>query len=79
MSQFLFLQEQKLFCFSGFIVPSFIMVDFDREIFVLSGFQVGPTFPTIPTFPYSLLCSYFSLLFIENALQSLLFTLMYLL
>ena len=35
-----------------------------------TGFQVGPTFPIFPTF---LICSYFSLLFHENALLSLLF------
>ena len=38
--------------------------------FHYSGFQVGPTFPIFPTF---LICSYFSLLFHENALLSLLF------
>ena len=38
---------------------------------VYVGFQAGPTFPTIPTF---FLCSYFSLLFSENALLSLLFS-----
>ena len=36
---------------------------------------MGPTFPTIPTFLYFFfLCSYFSLLFSENALLSLLFS-----
>ena len=41
----------------------------------LPGFQAGPTFPTIPTFPcFFFLCSYFSLLFSENALLSLLFS-----
>ena len=35
---------------------------------VRAGFQVGPTFP------YFFLCSYFSLLFSENALLSLLFS-----
>ena len=39
-----------------------------------AGFQAGPTFPAIPTFPYFFLCSYFSLLFSENALLSLLFS-----
>ena len=39
-----------------------------------NNFQVGPTFPIFPTFPYFfLICSYFSLLFHENALLSLLF------
>ena len=33
---------------------------------------MGPTLPTLPDF---LLCSYFSLLFLENALLSLVFTL----
>ena len=36
-----------------------------------TGLQVGPTFPT---FPYFFWCSYFSLLFSENALLSLLFS-----
>ena len=37
--------------------------------FLNTGFQAGPTFPTIPTFPYFFLCSYFSLpFFSENAL-----------
>ena len=35
---------------------------------------MGPTFSTIP---YFLLCYYFTLLFLENALLSLLFTLKY--
>ena len=38
------------------------------------GFQAGPTLPTIPTFHNFFLCSYFSLLFSENALLSLLFS-----
>ena len=37
------------------------------SVLASTGFQVGPTFPTIPTFPYFFLCSYFSLLFSENA------------
>ena len=37
------------------------------------GFQVGPTFPIFLLFPTFLICSYFSLLFHENALLSLLF------
>ena len=40
----------------------------------LAGFQAGPTFLAIPTFPYFFLCSYFSLLFSENVLLSLLFS-----
>ena len=36
-----------------------------------SGLQVGPTIPTLPYF--FLLCSYFSQLFLEIALLSLLF------
>ena len=38
----------------------------------LSGFQVGPTFPTIPTFVFVLLL--FPTFFSENALLSLLFS-----
>ena len=38
-----------------------------------TGFQVGPTFPIYPIFPTFLICFYFSLLFHENALLSLLF------
>ena len=34
---------------------------------------MGPTFPIFPTFPTFFICSYFSLLFHENALLSLLF------
>ena len=38
-----------------------------------TGFQVGPTFPIFPTFPYFFMkMPYFSLLFHENALLSLL-------
>ena len=44
-----------------------------KALIRLAGFQAGPTFPTIPTFPYFFLCSYFSLIFSENALLSLLF------
>ena len=38
-----------------------------RQVLLYSGFQEGPTFPTF------LICSYFPLLFHENALLSLLF------
>ena len=48
------------------------MIQYDKiqHLHIKAGFQVGPTFPIFPTF---LICSYFSRLFHENALLSLLF------
>ena len=40
---------------------------------LITGFQAGPTFLLFLLFPTFLICSYFSLLFHENALLSLLF------
>ena len=42
-------------------------------IFVLTGFQAGPTFPIFPTFPYFFDLLLLFPLFHENALLSLLF------
>ena len=41
------------------------------RLYTYTGFQVGPTFPFF--FPTFSICSYFSILFHENALLSLLF------
>ena len=47
---------QKLFCSSGFIVTTFIMLILIEIDY--SGFQTGPTFPTFSCVPH---CPYFFL------------------